>query len=179
MSNTQADIEQELNSLWVHAQFGDALCYRQLLSELGNVLRHFLQHLMPDHLNEVEDVLQACLLAAHMKRHTYQGTGWITDWLYDICIYKWRLHQKRRGRSTRHAISFHQWEDILLHQPALANRSSSMDLGKFSGRLESKQRLALELARLGDSSVFSDKSKQLNHDMHLHSAVRFLYDHWR
>ena len=39
MSNTQSDIEQELNSLWVHAQFGDALCYRQLLSELATVLR--------------------------------------------------------------------------------------------------------------------------------------------
>ena len=49
MSNTQADIEEELNSLWVHAQLGDALCYRQLLSELATVLRSYLLHLMPDH----------------------------------------------------------------------------------------------------------------------------------
>lgn len=179
MSNTQADIEQELNSLWVHAQFGDALCYRQLLSELATVLRAYLLHLMPDHSDEVEDVLQACLLAAHMKRHTYQGAGWITDWLDDICIFKWQQHQQQRGRSTRSMSSFDDWKDITLHQQADANHASKLDLGKLTRILGSDQRTALELARLGDSSVLSNESAQKNHDMHLHAALLVLYNHWR
>lgn len=179
MSNTQADIEQELNSLWVHAQFGDALCYRQLLSELGHVLRIFLQHLMPDQLNEVEDLLQACLLAAHLKRHTYQGKGWITNWLYDICVFKWTFHQRQRGRSTRSMTSFNQWEEIQLHQHAHANYASNLDLGRLSGLLKPKQRLALELAKLGDSSVMTNKSAQHIHERDLHTALQNLHNHWR
>jgi len=179
MSNTQSDIEQELNSLWVHAQFGDALCYRQLLCELATVLRAYLLHLMPDHSDEIEDVLQACLLAAHMKRHTYQGTGWITDWLYDICLFKWQRHQQQRGRSTQSVSSFDGWEDITLHQQAHAKHASKLDLGKLSRLFLPDQRTALELARLGDSSVLSNELAQKNHDMHLHAALGVLYKHWR
>ena len=179
MSNTQADIEEELNSLWVHAQFGDALCYRQLLSELATVLRAYLLHLMPDHTDEVEDVLQACLLAVHMKRHTYHGAGWITDWLHDICIFKWQQHQQQRGRSTRPVSSFDDWKDITLHQQAHADHVSTLDLGKLTRIFGSDQRTALELARLGDSSVLTKVSAQRNHDLHLHAALRALYKHWR
>jgi DNA-directed RNA polymerase specialized sigma24 family protein len=179
MSNTQADIETELNSLWVHAQFGDNLSYRQLMSGFACVLRAFLVHMMPSHPDEVEDVLQACLLATHLKRHTYQGTGLITDWLCDICIFKCKLHQRQRGRYIRSLPSFDHWEDVTLHQHVHENHASKLDMGKLTRLFEPHQRTALELARLGDSSVLTKVSAQKNHDLHLHAALRTLYKHWR
>jgi len=178
MSNRQVDIEQELNSLWVHSGFGDDLCYLQLMSELAVVLRKFLEHLMPDHSNEVEDVLQVCLLAVHLKRHTYVGTGWITDWLYDICVFKWMLYQRQRGRTTKPVMAFDQWSDIVLNQTLHSAHASQIDIGKISRNLSAKQRLAVERAQMGDSSVCISRATQGRHDADLHAAIKVLYKHW-
>ena len=179
MPNTQADIERELNSLWVHAQLGDNLSYRQLLSGFACVLRACLLEMMPNHPDEAEDVLQACLLTTHLKRHTYQGTGRITDWLCDICVFKCKLHQRQRGRHIRSLPCFDRWEAVLLHQQVHENHASQLDLGKLARLFEPPERTALELARLGDSSVLTKASTQKNHDLHLHTALRTLYKHWR
>ena len=178
MSNRQADIEQELNSLWVHSGFGDNLCYRQLLSELALVLRKFLEHLMPDHSNEVEDVLQISLLAVHLKRHTYTGTGWITNWLYDICVFKCLQYQHQRGRTTTTVTAFDHWSDIVLNQALQPTHASQFTIEKIFCNLSAKQRLALEQTRLGDTSVVVSTSSQNKHGFNLHAALKVLYNHW-
>lgn len=178
MHNTQKDIEEELKSLWVHSDLSDNLCYKQLLSEMAYLLRAFLRHLLPDHLNEVEDLLQECLLAAHLKRHTYEESGWITNWLYDICVYKWSQHQERKGRRSHPTPVFEHWHEVALNQQPHSGHASRHDTAQLMKSLSPEQKLAVNLALLGDTSVFSNLSTQQKHGAHLHKAIVSFYQRW-
>jgi RNA polymerase sigma-70 factor (ECF subfamily) len=178
MHNTQKDIEEDLRSLWVHSELTDNLCYWQLLSEIAYLLRAYLQHLLPNHLNEVEDLLQACLLAVHLKQHTYEEGDWLTDWLYDICVYKWSLHQQRQGRGHSPAPKFEHWHMIAPNQQPHSAYASRHDTALVIKQLSPEQKMAVNLARLGDTSVFSTQAAQQKHGAHLHKAIQAFYLQW-
>lgn len=178
MSHTQKEIEEELKSLWVHSELTDNLCYRQLLSEMAYLIRAFVKHLLPHHLQEVEDLVQECLLAAHLKRHTYTNNVWITDWLYDICVYKWSQHQRRHHRSVHSATGFEGWHEIARHQQNHSAYVSRHDIARLMRVLSPTQKLAVNLALLGNMSVYSSATAQKKHSAHLHNAILSLYRLW-
>ena len=98
-----SDAESVLRALFLQGLDGDAVAYRRFLGALSAHLRAYLgKHLFgwPD---EVEDLVQECLLAMHNQRHTYQPQMPVTAWVHAIARYKlvdWlRSHAVKEARN--------------------------------------------------------------------------------
>ena len=65
-------------------------------------LRAFLRRSLFGWPDEVEDLVQECLLAMHNKRHTYQSDQPLTAWVHAIARYK--LIDLLRSKSGREAL---------------------------------------------------------------------------
>jgi DNA-directed RNA polymerase specialized sigma24 family protein len=79
------------------AQAGDARCYERLLKETSFWLRRYYARLLPASM--IDDAAQDGLVAAHGKRHTYDGTRPFGPWLAAIARYKW-IDRLRTLRTT-------------------------------------------------------------------------------
>ena len=62
-----ADIEGQLRPLWMRAQAGDEVAYRQALSLAATRLRSFFARRLSGLPDEVEDLVQETLLALHLR----------------------------------------------------------------------------------------------------------------
>ena len=62
-----ADIEGQLRPLWMRAQAGDEVAYRQALSLAAARLRGFFGRRLSGLPDEVEDLVQETLLALHLR----------------------------------------------------------------------------------------------------------------
>lgn len=92
--------EQRLHGLMVTGMAGDAQAYRALLDAIAPHLRSFLRRRMRQWPDEVEDILQECLLALHNQRHTWNAALPVTAWIQAIAKYKlidWLRRHGRRG----------------------------------------------------------------------------------
>lgn len=65
---THGDFEHTLKPLWLRAQDGDEIAYRQCLSLLSGRLRAYLRRRLAAQPDEVEDLVQETLLALHLQR---------------------------------------------------------------------------------------------------------------
>jgi RNA polymerase sigma-70 factor, ECF subfamily len=87
-SKTRLDAtEARLRARMVAALAGDATAYRAFLDELAVQLRRFLRERLRSRPDDVEDLVQECLLAVHDKRHTYDPSQPLTPWIYAIARY--------------------------------------------------------------------------------------------
>ena len=66
-----SDVESQLRSLLLQGLAGDEAAYRQFLQRLAAHLRAFLGRRLFGWPDDVEDLVQECLLVMHNKRHTY------------------------------------------------------------------------------------------------------------
>ena len=92
--------EQRLHALMVAGMAGDAAAYHALLGALAPHLRNFLRRRMRQWPDEVEDIVQECLLALHNQRHTWNAALPVTAWIQAIAKYKlidWLRRHGRRG----------------------------------------------------------------------------------
>ena len=64
------DAEAALHALFVRGLGGDAAAYRLFLQKLGAHLRAFLGRRLFGWPDDVEDLVQECLLAVHNQRQT-------------------------------------------------------------------------------------------------------------
>jgi len=94
-----SEVEAELHDLFVRGQAGDAAAYHAFLRRLGAHLRAFLARRLFGWPDEVEDLVQECLLAMHNQRHTYQPDQPLTAWVHAIARYK--LIDLLRAKSVR------------------------------------------------------------------------------
>ena len=69
--NRPGDFESALKPLWLRAQPGDDLAYRQALGMIASRLRGCLMRRLTAFPNEVEDLVQEPLLALHLQHGTY------------------------------------------------------------------------------------------------------------
>ena len=60
-----------MKSLWWRAQAGDGAAYRDVLGLLASSLRGSLRRRLSGLPDEVEDLVQATLLALHLQRGTF------------------------------------------------------------------------------------------------------------
>ncbi len=78
---------------------GDAQAYRRLLALLSDRLRLYFARRMGEARDDVEDLVQETLLAAHTRRSTYDRSQPLTPWIYALARYKlidhWRRHRVR------------------------------------------------------------------------------------
>jgi RNA polymerase sigma-70 factor (ECF subfamily) len=96
------EVEAELHALFVRGQAGDAQAYHAFLRRLGAHLRAYLARRLYGWPDEVEDLVQECLLAMHNQRHTYQPDQPLTAWVHAIARYK--MIDLLRAKATREAL---------------------------------------------------------------------------
>lgn len=97
------DVEAELHGLFVRGQAGDAKAYHAFLRRLGAHLRAYLARRLFGWPDEVEDLVQECLLAMHNQRHTYQPEQPLTAWVHAIARHKMiDLLRAKAGRDALH-----------------------------------------------------------------------------
>jgi RNA polymerase sigma-70 factor (ECF subfamily) len=141
-----------LRTLLLAGLDGDAVAYRNFLSELSGRLRAFLRKRLVHLQDDVEDVVQETLLAIHNARHTYRPDQPLTAWVHAIARYK--LMDFLRARSRRDAFldPLEEEHDLLAicdDEPAQARR----DVGALLEELPDKQRLPIVHVKLEGLSV--------------------------
>lgn len=144
--------EERLRTLLLAGLDGDAVAYRDFLSELSGRLRAFLRKRLQYMQDEVEDIVQETLLAVHNARHTYRADQPLTAWVHAIARYK--LMDFLRARSRREALNDplddeHELFATCDEEPAQAKR----DVGALLEQLPDKQRLPIMHVKLEGMSV--------------------------
>ena len=144
--------ELRLRELLLCANGGDGAAYRAFLKEIAGHLRAFLRKRLANLPDEVEDLVQECLLAVHNHRHTYDAAQPLTAWLYAIARYK--LVDRLRQRASREARSdpIHDEHAFFAAQDADAT-SARLDVAKLLARLPDRQRLPIVHMKLEGLSV--------------------------
>ncbi len=144
--------ESELRALWLHAQAGDESAYRDVLGRIARLLRTYLRRRMAGRLDDVEDLVQECLLALHLQRASYDPGQPLSAWIYAISRHKlidfWR--RNRRYGDLNDCID--DVDESLLVGEA-AETAPHVDLAGLLGELPEAQRVAIELTKLEGLSV--------------------------
>jgi len=146
------EVESELHALFVRAQAGDAQAYHAFLRRLGAHLRAYLARRLFGWPDEVEDLVQECLLAMHNQRHTYEPDQPLTAWVHAIARYK--MVDLLRAKSSREAL--HDPLDDELAMFAASQEEASDARKDVAGLLETlpdRHRLPIIHVKLEGRSV--------------------------
>ncbi|WP_398492996.1 sigma-70 family RNA polymerase sigma factor [Variovorax sp.] len=147
-----SDAEAALRSLFLRGLDGDAKAYRDFLQRLSAHLRAFLGRRLFGWPDDVEDLVQECLLAMHNQRHTYQSDQPLTAWVHAIARYK--MIDLLRAKSSREAL-----QDPLDDEQGLFAASdieasdARRDLGGLLETLPERQRLPIVHVKIEGLSV--------------------------
>lgn len=149
--------DRPLGALFSAGRAGDEGRYAEALRECATLLRRFigakLQRMAPGMVGDTEDVVQECLLALHLKSHTYDATQPFEPWLYAVARYK--LIDLLRRRQPGRELSL----DLLAETqefPAPGDATepqAGADLAVLLAQLPDKQRRPIELVKLEGRSV--------------------------
>jgi RNA polymerase sigma factor (sigma-70 family) len=146
------EVESELHELFVRGQAGDAAAYHAFLKRLGAHLRAWLARRLFGWPDDVEDLVQECLLAMHNQRHTYEPGQPLTAWVHAIARYK--LIDLLRSKSSREAL--HEPLDDELAVFAASQEEASDARRDVAGLLETlpdRHRLPILHVKLEGRSV--------------------------
>jgi len=151
-SRRTSDAEAALRSLFLRGQGGDAAAYREFLQKLSAHLRAFLGKRLFGWPDEVEDLVQECLLAMHNQRHTYQSDQPLTAWVHAIARYK--MIDLLRAKSAREALHDPLDDDLAVFaESAIEASDARRDLGGLLQTLPERQRLPIVHVKLEGLSV--------------------------
>ena len=146
------EVERELRTLMLSGLAGDSVAYRALLERLSRHLRAFLLRRLQGWPDDVEDLVQECLLAVHNQRHTYQSDQPLTAWVHAIARYK--LIDLLRAKSVREALHDPLDDDSdLLADEQTGASEARRDLGGLLQTLPDRQRLPIVHVKLDGLSV--------------------------
>lgn len=143
-----SDAESTLRDLFLKGLDGDAAAYQRCLTQLSAHLRAFLGKRLFGWPDEVEDLVQECLLAMHNQRHTYQRGQPLTAWVHAIARYK--MIDLLRSKSVREALDE---EMELFADSATEARDAQRDLSGLLETLPDRQRLPIVHVKLEGLSV--------------------------
>ncbi|WP_307577037.1 sigma-70 family RNA polymerase sigma factor [Variovorax paradoxus] len=147
-----SDAEAALRSLFLRGLDGDAAAYREFLQKLSAHLRAFLGKRLFGWPDEVEDLVQECLLAMHNQRHTYQSDQPLTAWVHAIARYK--MIDLLRAKSAREALHDPLDDDLAVFAESATDASDARrDLGGLLQTLPERQRLPIVHVKLEGLSV--------------------------
>jgi RNA polymerase sigma-70 factor (ECF subfamily) len=138
----KSEAELLLHGLFVRSLAGDARAYREFLQRLGLHLRAFLARRLFGWPDEVEDLVQDCLLALHNQRHTYQADQPLTAWVHAIARYK--MIDLLRAKAVREALHDPIHDDMpLFADCATASSDARRDLAGLLASLPDRHRLPI------------------------------------
>ena len=147
------DVELELRALFLQALSGDEAAYRLFLQRLAGHLRAYLGRRLFGWPDDVEDLVQECLLAIHNKRHTYEAAQPLSAWVHAIARHK--LIDLLRARSVREALHepLDEQADVLFAASDEAAREARRDVLGLLEHLPDKQRLPILHVKIEGLSV--------------------------
>ncbi|WP_213959337.1 MULTISPECIES: sigma-70 family RNA polymerase sigma factor [unclassified Variovorax] len=146
------EAETILRGLFLRGLDGDAAAYHQFLQKLSAHLRAFLGKRLFGWPDEVEDLVQECLLAMHNQRHTYQPDQPLTAWVQAIARYK--MIDLLRAKSSREALHDPLDDDLAVFADSDTDASDARrDLASLLETLPDRQRLPIEHVKLQGLSV--------------------------
>src|SRR4051794_20518188 len=100
--SAKSEAEVELHGLLMRGLDGDAAAYRAFLQKLSLHLRAFLGRRLYVWQDEVEDLVQECVLAMHNQRHPYKSDHPLTAGVQAIARYK--MIVLLRAKASREAL---------------------------------------------------------------------------
>ncbi len=147
-----SDAETVLRSLLLRGLDGDAVAYRTFLQKLSVHLRAFLGRRLYGWPDEVEDLVQECLLAMHNQRHTYQSDQPLTAWVHAIARYK--MIDLLRAKQGREALHVPLDDELAVFAESTEEASDARrDIGTLLRTLPDRHRLPIEQVKLQGLSV--------------------------
>ena len=147
------DIERRLRTLLLRAlDASDAAAYAEFLRQLGAHLRGYFRRRLFQWPDDVEDLVQECLLALHDKRHTYERDQPLTAWVHAIARYK--MIDLLRARRVREALHDPLDDEMQLFACSATDASDARrDLAQLLATLPPRWRLPIEQVKLRQCSV--------------------------
>ena len=147
--------ELRLHGLMLRGLDGDAAAYRSFLQASSAHLRAFFRRRLQRWPDEVEDLVQECLLAIHNQRLTYDTAVPLTSWIHAIARYKWIDWLRRHGRREAQHQPYDEEDDTqqLFSSADAEAAEASRDLGKLLATLPAQQRDAIVHTKLDGWSV--------------------------
>lgn len=145
--------EARLRGLLVGGLAGDDRAYRAFLVELAAHLRQFLRQRLMRRPDDVEDLVQECLLAVHNKRHTYDAAQPLTPWIHAIARYKFTDYLRRRREPMEIVSDKLDDEPNGLAAAAYEAADARRDLANLLRQLPDRQRLPIVHVKIEGLSV--------------------------
>jgi RNA polymerase sigma factor (sigma-70 family) len=146
------EAETALRALFLRGLEGDAAAYHAFLLRLGAHLRSFLGRRLFGWPDDVEDLVQECLLAMHNHRHTYQPDQPLTAWVHAIARHK--LIDLLRAKSVREALHDPLDDEAALFAASETDASDARrDLDGLLETLPAKQREPIRCVKVQGLSV--------------------------
>ncbi len=144
--------EHELRERLLDGLTGDGRAYRAFLQATSDLLRSYFRRRLTGLPDEVEDLVQECLLAIHNKRQTYDPDLPVTAWLYAIARYKLVDLMRRRERHERRTDSL---DDEHAREPSAPEHDemAERDVNVLLSRLPNRQRSAIVHTKIEGLSV--------------------------
>ncbi len=144
--------EDRLRELLLAGLSGQGAAYQIFLTELSAHLRAFLRKRLASLPDDVEDLVQECLLAVHNQRHTYDPAQPLSAWVQAIAKYK--LVDLWRRRAARESLTEPLDEETELFASADAEAAEARrDLNKLLDGLPDRHRLPIVHVKLEGLSV--------------------------
>ena len=144
--------EAVLRGLFLQGLAGDAAAYQACLQKLSLHLRAFLGKRLFGWPDDVEDLVQECLLAMHNQRHTYQSDQPLTAWVHAIARYK--MIDLLRAKGSREVLHDAIDDETELFVESTAEASDARrDIGKMLATLPDRQRLPIQHVKIDGLSV--------------------------
>ena len=147
--------ELRLHGLMLRGLDGDATAYRSFLQASSAHLRAFFRRRLQRWPDEVEDLVQECLLAIHNQRLTYDTGVPLTSWIHAIARYKLIDWLRRHARRDALHTPYDEDDDAqALFSSADGDAAdASRDLARLLATLPAQQRDAIVHTKLDGWSV--------------------------
>jgi RNA polymerase sigma-70 factor (ECF subfamily) len=142
--------ESRLKSLMLRGLDGDAPAQRELLRELGRLLRPYFARRTRDEAADADDLVQEVLIAVHTRRATYDRSQPFTAWVYAIARYKLIDHLRRRR--VRASVPIDDVDELFAPEESEA-ATAGADVRRLMADLPEKQRAAIQHTKLDELSV--------------------------
>ena len=150
--------ELRWSKLMVNAQTGDEADYRQLLTELKDVIYNFLCSRFGNH-HFTEDCVQETLIAIHQARHTYDQHRPFRPWLFAIVRHK-AIDTLRKQSSRQRVTSQYKVEQEVQSQVSQPNEADNEIIrGHLLESLSEEHREVLVLTKIIGFSVAETSEK--------------------
>jgi RNA polymerase sigma factor (sigma-70 family) len=151
-TQTQQAVEATLRGLFLKGLGGDEAAYKAFLQHLSRHLRSFLARRLFGWPDDVEDLVQECLLAMHNQRHTYDSDQPLTAWVHAIARYKMiDLLRAKAGREAMQ-VPLDDAQDLFASDNVQAG-DAQRDLQVLLDTLPDRQRLPIIHTKLEGLSV--------------------------